>query len=905
MRQETERAEYDGLGLKGLRNLPLEFYREDDDSLLPEPAPHRSVHDTEQIPTSLPAVELHYSSETTELGNESLPVYAYRNEILNAVKENSVTVIVAETGAGKSTQVPQFLLDAGWDNVYLTQPRRAAARNVFERIRSEISAVKGKPEGEALVSYQTAGEREGPADAGIKVVTDGLQLVRELNNSGSEKNDVLIIDEVHEWNANVEVLVAWVKRAIQEKPNLRVVIMSATMDADRLANYFGEVCVKTPPIVEVPGRTYHVERSEKPESTVVDEVLKAAQEIHTAGKKDRSESNGILVFEPGKREINDTIDEIRRRLPPDIARVATVLPLHAKLSIEEQQAAFRKYPGVKIIVATDVAQTSLTIPDVKYVIDSGYQRRMELDNEGAQGLVLHAISQADCDQRAGRAGRVSDGFYILTRLDAKTPHVPYIARDKYPLAEILRTDIIRNTLRIAGVGLDIASLDLYHPVEPHFIKQAQTTLHTLGALDKHNIITPIGKQMDQFPVRASSARMMVEAGRFSERTRAYMAAIVAAKEVGGLPYFAYNVGKEWKNLTEETSSDLLAQLDIFIAIQDMDEAEMKEHDLDLHNITRAREQYRKIAKYANALQETLAPPTPQEREDLKQCIYAGLITSVYKYNGNRTYIHVGNPDTPRHISNRSLVSGSPQIVVGDAYRVEYSANGGREVKHIIEHATAATLSDIGRIATHLTQWKSDGFTLRGGKFVDVRRLSLFDIDLGMSEERVAQPSPQLRETIIAHVLENAGPQQSKLRALKKQLEELAHRAKDHVPQLTHDQMVELVKEATPDDVTDPSVVDNNLRLIMLERGISLESFVSHERQERIAHSAPEMVTINDVKLRLTYRNKHPLVRRPNPRDIAQLKEEIFLEDGRQVYFVFDGRTSTLFELQEKLSVGSK
>lgn len=903
MRRDVDSVNFGGRPLNSLRNLTPEYFSEDDNSRRPVSVLSQEVLGVDYHGGSFD-LELPSPPETTELGNETLPVFAYRHELVDAVKKHPFTIVVAETGAGKSTQVPQFLLDAGWDTVYLTQPRRAAARNVFERIRDEVGSVRGTYEASNLVSYQTAVERDGPENARIKVVTDGLQLVRELHDSGIVENDVLIIDEVHEWNTNIEVLVAWAKKIIAEKPQLRVVVMSATMDADRLANYFSGVCDKTPPIIEIPGRNYNVDISEKPRSTVVEEVLRVTKILQAEQSSGDKSPNGILVFEPGKREIQDAIDEIQRRLSPELASVTTILPLHSKQTVAEQQLAFGEYPGVKIVVATDVAQTSLTIPDIKYVIDSGYQRRVELDQEDVQGLVLHSISQADCDQRAGRTGRLSDGFYILTRLNDSVEHIPYIARDKFPTAEILRTDIVRNTLLVAGVDLNIALLDLYHPVDLQIIERSQSKLRTLEALDGDNSITSLGKRMNQFPLSVSSARMMVEVGRYPEQTRSYMAAIVAAKEVGGLQYFAYNVDKRWKELTEEKTSDLLAQLDIYIATQEMTDEEMKNYDLDLHNVGRAREQYRKIAKRVDAVQEYLMTPTAEEREDLKRCIYVGLVTSMYKSSGEGTYTRLDNNDTVRQISNRSVVSGAPKFLVGDAYRVEHYTDGERVQKHIIEHITTATLAELGRAAIHLCDWQSEGYIMRAGRFVNIRRLSLFGNDLGIVNEVTAEPSAVLREKIIAHVLENAGPQQNKLRAIKKELEQLAHLAKDPVKQLTHDAIVSLIHEATPDDITDPSIIDNNLRVIMQERDINLDAYADSERRSLIVANAPEEIQIQDVTLRVSYKSRKPLVKHYDSQEIAKLNEEIFLSDGRQVYFVHGSKHCSLVELKEKLNINS-
>jgi ATP-dependent helicase HrpA len=847
------------------------------------------------------------------LGNETLPIFPYKQEITDAVKGNSVTIVVGETGSGKSTQLPQFLLDAGWNRVFLTQPRRSATYNVFDRIRTEIGEKWGKAQAAELVSFQTAGNREGPEGARIKIQTDGLRLASQFGGQATMKGDVLVIDEVHEWNTNVEIMVATVKEAVAKNPDLRVVIMSATMEADRMANYFADACRTVPPIIEVPGRVFPVERIEKPESTVVDEVLLATEAMfdeRTGGKLVDGAPNGILTFVAGKQEIGDAIDEIRRRLPKDLPGPVTILPLHAKLPLAEQQATFRAYPGVKIIVSTNTAQTSLTIPDIRYVIDSGDERRMELDDEGVQGLVVHPISQADCDQRAGRTGRVCEGTYILTRMNPKRPFSPYMSRDKYPMAEILRTDIVRNTLRVASIGRDMAELDLYHPVDQTIIARAKKTLQTLGALDESGTVTDIGHRMNRFPVNAASARMMVESARYSANTRAYMAAIVAATEVGGLQYFAPNVGRGWKELTNEDTSDLLAQLEIFLAIQGKTTLEMKDYDLDVNNVLRAREQYRKIAKQASALTETLEPPTQAELDDIRQCIYAGSVNAIYKYAGDKKYQHITNGSpTLREISNRSVVSNGGPFVVGDPYRVVVTRGVETVERHILERVTRVSAADIGRAAAGLTTWHFEGFAMRDGKYVEVQRQRLGKIDLGVTREVIADPSPRLRELIIDHALENPGRNQSELRAIKKRLEELAHLAKDPVPQLSHDSLVALVREATPEDITDPARVDDYLRQLVQARGITLDALLPPDVQARIIADAPTEAEANGVTLSIKYRRGTPTVSHYTFQDIALLgDEEIQLADGRQIVFMYKpdgerlGKACSLPELRYKLGI---
>lgn len=843
------------------------------------------------------------------LGNAALTVHAHRETIIETVRENPVTIIVAETGAGKSTQVPQYLVEAGYSKVYITQPRRPAARNVFMRIRDEISEIRGKFAGEDLVSYQTAGERDGPDDAAVRVVTDGLQLVKELHNKGATENEVLIIDEAHEWNSNVEVLVAWTKKEIAENPNLRVVVMSATMDAQHLAEYYSDVCPSMPPIIDVPGRTYKVEKTEDSSSTVVNEVLRIAMSLPGEEGELPEGPNGILVFQPGKREIYSAIDEIRNRIPKELLKIAKIFPLHAKLSPTEQQAALTHYPGsIKIVIATNVAQTSLTIPDIKYVVDSGYQRQREIDSEGVPGLVMRPVSRADGDQRAGRTGRVGDGHYVLTKLNATTPYVSPEERDEYPVPEMMRSDVTRHALRLKALGLDIAEFDMYHPASKQTIELAKRHLSILGALDVEENITPLGLEMNEYPVCASSARFMVESARYRESTRAYLAAIAAAKEVGGLQYFAHNVGKRWLQLTEEDSSDLLVQLDIFLATQSMNSQDIVDYDLDVNNVERAHEQFQKIAKLADAKIGILRPPSPEEREDIRNCITVGYLPSIYVQDGDH-YINALNPHFKRReLSNRSLVQGSPSFVIGDPYNVEL--RDGEEVitRHCIENVTKVTAQVLGAAALNHVIWQPEGFQLRGGKYKQRERQYLFGIDLGVVQEVPATPSPQLRAEIIDFSLHNPGAAQQELRAIKKEVERLAHLAKDHIPKLTHHKIIELVNEAASDDITTPAEIEDNLRAMLLdpERGLSVDQFVDPQRRQEIIKNAPPTIQIEGETYKVDYRNRRPIIKRYNRENILRLDDEpILLEDGREVMFAYknsEGRTRIcrLFELKQRI-----
>ena len=442
---------------------------------------------------------------------EDLPIADYRQQILDAVDANQVTILTAETGAGKSTQVPQFLAEDGYVKVIVTQPRILAARNLSRRVREEW-AIKTGQDPDKVIGYRTAHERDDDPGTSILYCTDGLQLVRELTGSGVSERQILVLDEVHEWNENMEVLVAWAKKRCREDSHFKVLIMSATIETDNLAEYFS-----TTAVINVPGRSFEVKKRQG--TDLIKEILDQI----------KYKQSNMLVFLPGKAEIETVANAIKAQAAE---RRVPVLPLHSQLDVEDQQKVFRSYDSGKVILSTNIAQTSITIDDVDVVIDSGLERRSEVRN-GVEGLFIAQISQADCLQRAGRAGRTKPGEYILAPLE-DMPCKELAERNAYPVPEILRKHIDRLTLRLANVGIDIEELEFYHDPRLGAIRRAKQTLRSLGALTDQHEVTRIGRLMEQFPVESSYARMLVEAQQYSKELQRKLAAVIAIQEVGGI-----------------------------------------------------------------------------------------------------------------------------------------------------------------------------------------------------------------------------------------------------------------------------------------------------------------------------------------------------------------------------------
>lgn len=625
-----------------------------------------------------------------------LPTLEFRERILDAVDSNQVVILTAETGAGKSTQIPQYLAEHGYDRIIVTQPRILAARNLSRRVREEW-AERNTEDSSDVIGYRTAHERDDSGSTKILYCTDGLQLVRELTGVGTSAKQVLVLDEVHEWNENMEVLVAWAKKRVQEEPRFKVVIMSATIEVDALAEYY-----QTSAVIKVPGRYFEVKKRRG--TDILSELFDQL----------RSPKHNILTFLPGKAEIQDVTDAIAKKA--EEAGVP-VIPLHSQLEAEMQQKAFASYPNGKIILATNIAQTSVTIDDVDLVLDSGLERRAEV-RSGVEGLFIAQISQADSLQRAGRAGRTKPGEYILAQYDTM-PCLPFEERSEYPVPEILRKHIDRLTLRLANVGIDIEGLDFYHDPSKKAIQRAKRTLITLGAMNRSGDVTNIGRAMERFPVESSYARMLVESERYSDQIQAKLAAVIAIQEVGGIIKGGTRY-TGWRTYTRQTKSDLIAQYDVYLATPGLIPDEFEELGIVAKNITKAKEVIERLHRDIGVLDVELSLVTGEEEEALQRCIVAGQVDQLWTINdyGSVENIFTGQE---RELSSSTVVR-NPRLIAGTPFDLQVpKRGGGLETLHLV---TGITVVD--------TKWLLD---IAPDLFMNKRGTILYDPRLGGLAER--------------------------------------------------------------------------------------------------------------------------------------------------------------------------
>jgi len=478
-----------------------------------------------------------------------LPVTGKKDDIAKLIQDNQVLIVCGETGSGKTTQLPKICLSIGRGAAGFighTQPRRIAARTVADRIAEEL----GEPIGKS-VGYKIRFNDKTHAESLVKLMTDGILLAESQNDPYLNQYDTIIIDEAHERSLNIDFLIGYMKWLLPKRPDLKLIITSATIDTQRFSDHFNKA-----PIIEVSGRTYPVDvryrpivpkeeadgekatddqsawsglAREAPEGsrawTARDEtgdelqnaILDAVDELY------RDLRGDILIFLSGEREIRETTDSLKKHHPTQYE----ILPLYSKLSVSEQERVFKPKGGkIRIVLATNVAETSLTVPGIRCVIDTGHARISRYSHRSKiQRLPIERISQSSANQRAGRCGRVAEGICI--RLYS---HDDYLARPEFTEPEIMRTNLSAVILQMISLKLgDIEDFPFIEPPEDKMIRDGKTVLHEVNALDKSGKLTEVGKQLAKFPTDPKLARMLIAAAH--EHCLTEVAIIVSALSV--------------------------------------------------------------------------------------------------------------------------------------------------------------------------------------------------------------------------------------------------------------------------------------------------------------------------------------------------------------------------------------
>ena len=432
-----------------------------------------------------------------------LPVTDKKDDIAELISNHQVVIVCGETGSGKTTQLPKICLSIGRGAAGFighTQPRRVAARTVADRIAEELGESIGKS-----VGYKVRFHDKTHENSLIKLMTDGILLAETQNDPYLNQYDTIIIDEAHERSLNIDFLLGYMKWLLPRRRDLKLIITSATIDPERFSRHFNNA-----PIINVSGRTYPVEIRYRPIEQLEEDDETSAdlqQAILNAVDELYSEISGdILIFLSGEHEIRETTENLRKHHPAN----CEILPLYSKLSVSEQERVFKPSGKLRIVLATNVAETSLTVPGIRTVIDTGHARISRYSHRSKiQRLPIEKISQASANQRAGRCGRVAEGICI--RLYSKED---FLVRPAFTEPEILRTNLSSVMLQMVSLKLgDIATFPFVEPPEDKMIRDAKTMLHEVNALDKEGNLTEIGSQLAKLPTDPKLARMLLAADK--------------------------------------------------------------------------------------------------------------------------------------------------------------------------------------------------------------------------------------------------------------------------------------------------------------------------------------------------------------------------------------------------------
>ncbi|MGW1595081.1 ATP-dependent RNA helicase HrpA [Streptomyces sp. NPDC002343] len=585
---------------------------------------------------------------------EQLPVSQKKDAIADAIREHQVVIVAGETGSGKTTQIPKICMELGRGvrgMIGHTQPRRIAARTVAERVAEELRT----PLGEAVGWKVRFTDQVDPEATFVKLMTDGILLAEIQTDRELRAYDTIIIDEAHERSLNIDFLLGYLAQLLPKRPDLKVVITSATIDPERFSRHFGDA-----PIIEVSGRTYPVEVRYRPlleddsddaDRDQITAITDAVEELMAEGPGD------ILVFLSGEREIRDTADALEKKK----YRFTEVLPLYARLSHAEQHRVFQQHTGRRIVLATNVAETSLTVPGIKYVIDPGFARISRYSHRTkVQRLPIEPISQASANQRKGRCGRTSDGICI--RLYSEED---FLARPEFTDAEILRTNLASVILQMTAAGLgDIEKFPFIDPPDHRNIRDGVQLLQELGALDPdrkdpRKRLTDTGRKLAQLPVDPRLARMVLEADKNGcAREVMVIAAALSIQDPRERPADKQAQADQQHARFKDETSDFLAYLNLWRYIRE----QQKE---------RGSSSFRRMCK-----QEYLNFLRIREWQD----IYTQLRT-VAKQMG----IHLAEEDAPADRVHVSLLAGLLSHIgmkdVKDGNKNEYL--GARSAKFAI------------------------------------------------------------------------------------------------------------------------------------------------------------------------------------------------------------------------------
>ncbi|MER7172518.1 ATP-dependent RNA helicase HrpA [Streptomyces mesophilus] len=795
---------------------------------------------------------------------EQLPVSQKKDEIAAAIRDHQVVIVAGETGSGKTTQIPKICMELGRGArgmIGHTQPRRIAARTVAERVAEELNTPLGE-----VVGWKVRFTDQVSNSTYVKLMTDGILLAEIQTDRELRAYDTIIIDEAHERSLNIDFLLGYLAQLLPKRPDLKVVITSATIDPERFSRHFGDA-----PIVEVSGRTYPVEvryrplledDSEDSDRDQITAICDAVEELQGEGKGD------ILVFLSGEREIRDTADALEKKK----YKFTEVLPLYARLSHAEQHRVFQPHTGRRIVLATNVAETSLTVPGIKYVIDPGTARISRYSHRTkVQRLPIEAISQASANQRKGRCGRTSDGICI--RLYSEED---FESRPEFTDAEILRTNLASVILQMTAAGLgDIEKFPFIDPPDHRNIRDGVQLLQELHALDPtqkdvRKRLTPMGRKLAQLPVDPRLARMVVEADKNGcVREVMVIAAALSIQDPRERPAEKQTQADQQHARFKDETSDFLAYLNLWRYVREQQKERgsssfrrmCKQEYLNFLRIREWQDIYTQLRTVAKQMGIHLSDEdAPAADQQVHVSLLAGLLSHIgmkdvkdgakNEYLGARSAKFAIFPGSalfkkaPRFVMSAELVETS---------RLWARVNAKIEpewIEPLAEHLVKRTYSEPHWEKDQAAVMAYEKVTLYGVPIVTERKVNYGRIDAEVSRELF------IRNALVEGDWRTHHKFFADNRRLLTEVEELEHRARRRDIMVDDDTLFDFYDERVPEHVVSGAHFDSWWKQKKREE----PELLDFERSMLIRESA-EAVTKDDypdswrqgqLKFRVTY-----------------------------------------------------
>lgn len=563
------------------------------------------------------------------LVDKNLPAAKKCQELLDTLEFYDKIVLEGPTGSGKSTQIALALAEAGY-KVYVTQPRVLAARSLAEHVREQAAVFIGKEEAKEFIGYATEPETDDHPNNRIQYVTDGKMLKRMLYDNIEIDNTVLIIDEIHEMTVDTELLTT-----ISLSSPIKTIYASATCDVEKTTRYIANnIEQEDVPIISIEGRPYEI--TEKFGGLMSDEIAKQGDD-----------SKVVLGFVDTKEDVDRMVNLVKAKLK---TKGITVLPLHGEQTPDEQRKALHNYKNGKIVIATSVAETSITIPDVDVVVDGGWHRTNGVNDSNKRTLPIAPITKDKSDQRRGRCGRTKEGTYIMANQDGR-PSIDWSNLGAYGSTALSRSHLASPIAKImSSNAISFDELAFYSDIDSERIKAAKNLLRSLGALSIDDRPTEIGRRMAELPLEPSYARMMIEATKYSAEVQLQLATAISATIDSGLLSSKATLSQILELTTDLDQSILFANLSIYYKALEYDDKELAGLGIVVKKLHRAKSKIRSLTDRLDLGDTELTLPDDEQRTQLMACIIAGSEEAFIADNKYRS-----------KDSSGSIVRLSPQL----------------------------------------------------------------------------------------------------------------------------------------------------------------------------------------------------------------------------------------------------